>query len=73
MAKRIGAGVAGASGADGRGGQAGLRLAVVGICAVSGKLGIGSAETLRTWVCRAEVEGGYRRVLTNEQVAEVTR
>ncbi len=43
------------------------------ICAVSGKLGIGSAETLRTWVRRAEVDAGYRPGLTSDQAAEVTR
>jgi len=43
------------------------------ICAVSGKLGIGSAETLRTWVRRAEVDAAYRRGLTSDQAAEVTR
>jgi len=43
------------------------------ICAVSGKLGIGSAETLRTWVRRAEVDAGRRPGLTSDQAAEVTR
>ncbi len=43
------------------------------ICAVSGKLGMGSAETLRTWVRRAEVDAAYRRVLTSDQAAEVMR
>jgi len=43
------------------------------ICAVSGKLGIGSGETLRTWVRRAEVDAGYRSGLTSDQAAEVTR
>ncbi len=42
-------------------------------CAVSGKLGIGSAETLRTWVRRAEVDAGRRPGLTNDQAAEITR
>lgn len=62
-------GVAGASGAD----QAGLRLAVGGICAVSGKLGIGSAKTLRTWVRRAEVDIGRRPGVTSEQSEERKR
>ena len=43
------------------------------ICAVSGKLGIGSAETLRTWVRRAEVDDGRRAGVTSEQSAELTR
>jgi len=43
------------------------------IGAVSGKLGIGSAETLRTWVRRAEVDAGRRPGLTTDQAAEVTR
>lgn len=28
------------------------------ICAVAGKLGIGTPETVRTWIRRAEVDGG---------------
>ncbi len=43
------------------------------ICAVSGKLGIGSAETLRTWVRRAEVDDGRRAGVISEQSAELTR
>lgn len=43
------------------------------ICAVSGKLGIGSAETLRTWVRRAEVDGGRRPGVTSDQSEEIKR
>lgn len=43
------------------------------ICAVAGKLGIGSAETLRTWVRRAEVDAGRRPGLTSEQSEELKR
>lgn len=43
------------------------------ICAVAGNLGIGSAETLRTWVRRAEVDGGRRPGLTSEQSDELKR
>ncbi len=43
------------------------------ICAVSGKLGIGSAETLRTWVRRAEVDSGRRPGLTTDAAAELAR
>src|SRR4051794_32406546 len=31
------------------------------IKSVASKLGIGSAETLRTWVRQAEIDGGFRR------------
>ena len=43
------------------------------ICAVSGKLGIGSAETLRTWVRRAEVDGGRRPGVPSDAAAELAR
>jgi transposase len=43
------------------------------ICAVAGKLGIGSAETLRTWVRRDEVDGGRRPGVTSEQSEELKR
>jgi transposase len=43
------------------------------ICAVAGKLGIGSAETLRTWVRRDDVDGGRRPGVTSEQSEELKR
>lgn len=38
---------------------------------VASKLGIGSAETLRKWVRRAEVDAGRRPGLTSEESAQV--
>ena len=43
------------------------------ICAVTSKLGIGTPETLRTWIRRAEVDTGKRAGVTTEQAAEVAR
>jgi len=43
------------------------------ICQVAGKLGIGSPETVRTWVRRAEVDKGDRPGVTTDQAAEVAR
>ena len=41
------------------------------IRSVAGKLGIGSPETLREWVRRAEVDGGQRPGKTSEEIAEI--
>lgn len=43
------------------------------ITAVSSKLGIGTPETLRTWIRRSEVDAGSRPGVTTEQAAEVAR
>lgn len=43
------------------------------ICEVAGKLGIGTPETLRTWIRRAEVDTGSRPGVSTEQAAEVAR
>jgi len=43
------------------------------IVAVAGKLGIGSAETLRKWVRQAEVNAGQRPGVTSEDSAEIKR
>jgi transposase len=43
------------------------------INAVAQKLGIGSAETLRKWVRRSEVDQGHRPGVSSEQVEEIAR
>jgi transposase len=43
------------------------------IKAVAGKLGIGSAETLRKWVRQAEVDGGTRPGVSSAESAEVRK
>jgi transposase len=41
--------------------------------AVAAKLGIGTTETLRKWVRRAEVDAGQRPGVTSEESAEIKR
>ena len=41
--------------------------------AVASQLGIGSVETLRKWVVRAEIDGGERPGVTSEEHAEIKR
>jgi transposase len=43
------------------------------ICAVAKKLGIGTAETLRKWVRRAEAGAGQRPGTTSAEHAEIGR
>ena len=43
------------------------------ITAVAKKLGIGTAETLRKWVRRAEVDAGERPGTTSAEHAEIRR
>jgi transposase len=43
------------------------------ITAVAQKLGIGTAETLRKWVRRAEVDAGQRPGTTSAEQAEIKR
>lgn len=40
---------------------------------VASKLGVGSPETLRGWVRRAEIDSGFRPGVTSEDAAEVKR
>ena len=41
------------------------------IRSIAAKLGIGSSETLRNWVRRAEIDGGSRPGKTSEDIAEI--
>jgi transposase len=41
------------------------------IRSIAAKLGIGSSETLRKWVRRAEVDGGTRPGRTSQEIAEI--
>jgi transposase len=43
----------------------------VAIRSIAGQLGIGSPETLRKWVRRAEIDGGQRPGKTTEELAEI--
>jgi transposase len=43
------------------------------ICSVAGKLGIGSPETLRIWVRRAEVDAGKRPGVTSDQGEQIAK
>jgi transposase len=41
------------------------------IRSIAGKLGIGSPETLRKWIRRAEIDGGQRPGKTSTEIAEI--
>ncbi len=41
--------------------------------AIAAKLGIGAAETVRTWVRKAEVDAGRRPGTTSDEAAEIKR
>src|SRR3954453_8443375 len=43
------------------------------ITAVASKLGIGTPETLRKWVRRAEIDAGQRPGVTTDESAEIKR
>jgi transposase len=43
------------------------------ITAVAAKLGIGTPETLRKWVRRAEIDAGQRPGVTTDESAEIKR
>jgi transposase len=40
---------------------------------VAAKLGIGSTETLRRWIRKAEVDAGHRPGVTSQESAEVRK
>ena len=70
----ISGGAAGACGADGRRGPSQLWLGVGGDRGCSRQVGgIGTAETLRSWVRQAEVDAGVRVGVSSEQHAEIGR
>jgi transposase len=41
--------------------------------AVAAKLGIGAAETVRTWVRKSQVDAGQRPGITSEEASEIKR
>ncbi|GGX18014.1 insertion element IS6110 uncharacterized 12.0 kDa protein [Streptomyces lomondensis] len=41
--------------------------------AVAAKLGIGAAETVRTWVRKSQVDAGQRPGVTSDEAAEIKR
>ena len=41
------------------------------IRSIAGKLGVGSPETLRKWVRRAEIDGGQRPGKSSDEIAEI--
>src|SRR6266481_7197335 len=43
------------------------------ITAVAGKLGIGTPETLRKWVRRAQIDAGQRPGVSSDEAAEIKR
>lgn len=47
--------------------------ATAAMTAVASQLGIGSVETLRKWVVRADIDAGQRPGLTSEEHAEIKR
>ena len=53
--------------------RAGYNSQWAAIEAVAAKLGIGCAETLRTWVRQTEVDAGHRVGMTSGEHAEIKR
>ena len=51
--------------------QGGVPQRVEAIRSIAAKLGIGSSETLRKWVRRAEVDSGSRPGKTSAEIAEI--
>jgi transposase len=43
------------------------------IRSIAAKLGIATAETLRTWIRRAEIDAGHRPAVTSEESAELRK
>jgi transposase len=63
----------GAGGAAGRRGPPDHASEWDAIRSVGQKLGIGTTETVRAWVRRAEVDAGARPGVTSEESAELRR